>query len=155
MGRKQAREAAVKTLYQVDVGGVDPEKAIENVALMDKIAPGDMDFVRDLVLGSIMHLADIDAIIAALSKDWNVDRMPRVDCNIMRMAIFELLYRDDIPAGVTVNEAVNLAKTYGSELSGKFVNGILGRVVREYAPNEPAENSIKKNSSAVEGRIDQ
>jgi transcription antitermination factor NusB len=80
-------------------------------------------------MGTVENLAEIDRIIAAYSKDWQLDRLARVDRNIMRLAVYEILYREDIPAGVSVNEAVELAKIFGGEDSGRFVNGILGRVV--------------------------
>ncbi|MFZ5633650.1 MAG: transcription antitermination factor NusB [Bacillota bacterium] len=133
MGRRQAREAALKTLYQIDVGGIDPEKAMAHTVEMTGVAADNLDFMRELVLGAVEHLSGIDGIIASLSKDWNLERLARVDHNIMRMAVFEIMYRDDIPFGVTVNEAVELAKKYGGEESGKFVNGILGKVAQKTA----------------------
>lgn len=150
MGRRQAREAAMKTLYQMDVGGIDPEVAIKNTAEIDIIAPDDLIFTRELVLGSIQHLSEIDDTITALSRDWNIERLARVDRNIMRMAIYEILYRDDIPFSVTVNEAVELAKTFGSEDSGKFVNGILGKVARKSG----AGGDTEETEQIFEGRID-
>ncbi|MCL6610986.1 MAG: transcription antitermination factor NusB [Peptococcaceae bacterium] len=133
MGRRQAREAALQALFQVDVGGADPEKALADTAEMTGIAPDDIAFMRELVLGSLSHLRDIDRIISSLSRDWNIDRLARVDHNIMRLAAFEILYRDDIPFGATVNEAVELAKTYGGDDSGRFVNGILAQVGKKAA----------------------
>jgi N utilization substance protein B len=92
---------------------------------INETPPDDISFTRELVIGTIEHLSGIDRIIADLSKDWNLERLARVDHNIMRMAIFEIMYRDDIPYRVTVNEAVELAKTFGGKDSKKFVNGIL------------------------------
>jgi len=152
MGRRQAREAAMKTLYQVDVGGIDPDMAIKNTAEIDAIAPDDLNFAKELVMGSMRHLREIDNTITALSRDWNIERLAKVDINIMRMAIYEILYRDDIPFSVTVNEAVELAKTYGSDDSGKFVNGILGKVTRKEIGGVDGE--ISGNSQIFEGRID-
>jgi len=152
MGRRQAREAAMKTLYQMDVGGIDPEVAIKNTAEIEAIAPDDLIFTRELVLGSTEHLSEIDDTIAALSHDWNIERLARVDRNIMRMAIYEILYRDDIPFSVTVNEAVELAKTFGSEDSGKFVNGVLGKVTRKN--DGGAGDDALETEQIFEGRID-
>ncbi|KJS00702.1 MAG: nitrogen utilization protein B [Peptococcaceae bacterium BRH_c4a] len=151
MGRRQAREAAMKTLYQMDVGGIDPEVAIKNTAEIEAITPDDLIFTRELVLGSTEHLSEIDDTIAALSRDWNIERLARVDRNIMRMAIYEILYRDDIPFSVTVNEAVELAKTFGSEDSGKFVNGVLGKVARKN--DGGALGETKGSDQIFEGRI--
>lgn len=128
MGRRQSREAALQVLYQVDVGGADPDKALADTSELNEIDPDDLIFTRELVLGAMGHIEDIDRIIATLSKDWNIERLARVDHNIMRIAIFEIMHRDDIPFGVTVNEAVELAKTFGGEDSGRFINGILAHV---------------------------
>ncbi len=133
MGRRQAREAALQVMYQVDVGGADPGKAIADTAEMTGIAHDDLDFMKSLVMGSLGHLGDIDRVIAALSRDWNIERLARVDHNIMRIASYELLYRDDIPPGVAINEAVELAKTFGGKDSGRFVNGILAQVMDKAA----------------------
>lgn len=130
MKRRQAREAALQTLYQVDVGGVDPEKAIATTAELNKTSPEELVFTWELVIGSINHMSEIDHTISELSKDWDLQRLARVDHNIMRMAIYEIIYRDDIPPGVTINEAVELAKAYGGKDSGKFVNGILGMLIK-------------------------
>lgn len=154
MGRRQAREAAIQALYQVDVGGADPEKAMADTAEMTNIAPEDMAFMRELVLGAISHLRDIDKIIASLSRDWNIERLARVDHNIMRMAIYEILYRDDIPFGVTVNEAVELAKTFGGKDSGRFVNGILAQVGNKAGELKTAGSGRTERKQAMEGRTD-
>lgn len=135
MSRRQARESALQALYQVDVGGAEPEKAIANTAELNKITPDELSFMRELVLGATGRLGEIDRVIATLSRDWNIERLARVDHNIMRMAIYEIMYRDDIPFGVTVNEAVELAKTFGGEDSGRFVNGILAQVANKAGGN--------------------
>lgn len=157
MGRRQAREAVLRTLYQFELGGADYEKAISNAAAInetldedsEKLGPlntDDLKFAHELFLGTISHQGEIDGIIAALSRDWNVERLAKVDHNIMRMAIFEIIHRDDIPASVTINEAVDLAKAYGSDDSGKFVNGILGKFIKSDtagpAAHKPAEGGI-------------
>lgn len=129
MGRRQSREAALQAIFQVDLGRIDPERAISYTADNFGIKPEDLTYTRELVTGALERLEKIDRIIASYSKDWQLERLARVDRNIMRLAIYEILYRDDIPAGVSVNEAVELAKVYGGEDSGRFVNGILGRVI--------------------------
>lgn len=129
MGRRQSREIALQALFQVDVGKADPEYAVNYLALDSGAKKEDIDFARELVLGTMVNLQEIDRIIALYSKDWQLERMARVDRNIMRLSVYEIMYRDDIPPGVSVNEAVELAKVFGGEDSGKFINGILGRVV--------------------------
>ncbi|HZK18378.1 MAG TPA: transcription antitermination factor NusB, partial [Clostridia bacterium] len=91
----------------------------------------DMDFVHRIINGIVKHLPELDAIINRLSKDWELQRMACIDRNIMREALYELLYEKDIPLKVVLNEAVELAKKYGGGDSGKFVNGILGKYVEE------------------------
>ncbi len=151
MGRRRAREAALQALYQVDVGGADPDRAMAHTAEFTSLGTDDLAFMRDLVLGSLAHLPEIDRIIASLSRDWNIERLARVDHNIMRMAAYEILYRDDIPFGVTVNEAVELAKTFGGMDSGKFVNGILAQVAGR-AADLKAGADAGKDREKVQGR---
>lgn len=130
MGRRQAREAALQVLYQVDVGGADPEKALVHVEQATGIAPEDLCFARELVTGTLAHRVALDRVIACFSRDWELTRMAAVDRNIMRLALFEIFHREDIPHRVSVNEAVELAKVFGGEDSSRFVNGILGQVVK-------------------------
>lgn len=129
MSRRQARERALQVLFQVDVGGADPDLALR---LMDEDF-GNLtksgDFTKRLVYGVIEHLEHLDRIISKVSKDWSLNRIARVDKSIMRLALFEMLYCDDIPRSVSVNEAVEMGKIFGGEDSGKFINGILGKVL--------------------------
>lgn len=91
----------------------------------------DVDYLKDVLNGVIENLASIDNCIIKYSKDWSVERMSKVDLSILRVAIFELLYKEDIPASVTINEAVEIAKKYSHEDASSFINGILGSVYRE------------------------
>ncbi|MHB8157932.1 MAG: transcription antitermination factor NusB [Desulfocucumaceae bacterium] len=154
MGRRQAREAVLRTLYQVDVTGIDCEMAIKNTAEISEsleeeveklgnLGADDLSYARDIVFGSIKHEKEIDEMIAALSKDWNIERLAMVDHNIMRIAVFEIMYREDIPLSVSVNEAVELAKLYGSDDSGKFINGILGKLIRDKLAGMETVNAIE------------
>ncbi|MFZ5644062.1 MAG: transcription antitermination factor NusB [Bacillota bacterium] len=165
MGRRQAREAALRTLYQVDVGGIESEAAIKNTTEInetleeeaDRVGPlgqDDLAFAREIIFGTIKNKNEIDSIIAGISRDWNVERLARVDHNIMRMAVFEIMHRDDIPFSVTVNEAVDLAKTYGSDESGKFVNGILGMVTRNSKTmNHVSESNIVQDPTMIKEEL--
>jgi N utilization substance protein B len=137
MSRRLARERALMVLFQVDVGSADPENAF---AWMDDafgILNKNYDFAHRLVSGVLEHQQAVDQVIAGLSKDWKFERVAGVDRNIMRMALYEIFYSPDVPDNVAVNEAVELAKTYGSEDSGRFINGILGKVLEkpeDYTP---------------------
>ncbi len=150
MGRRQSREAALQTVFQVDVGKADPEYALNYLARDSGIKKEDIDFARQLVMGTLENLAEIDRIIATYSKDWQLDRLAKVDRNIMRLAVYEIIYREDIPASVSVNEAVELAKIFGGEDSGKFVNGILGRVVAMPGIAEVEIDTEKENLQRTE-----
>ena len=137
MSRRQARERALQVLFQVDMGGADPEEAL---ARMDeefgRMTAGE-DFTGQLVHGVLENKVFIDRVIAAVSKDWSLGRMANVDRNIMRLALYEVFFCGDIPNSVSVNEAVDLGKIFGGDDSGKFINGILGKVienVEEYSP---------------------
>lgn len=126
---------AVRALFQIDVGRAKPERALDynvrEMALPKEYVP----FATRLVEGALAHVEEIDAIIQEYAANWSIDRMLRTDRNILRMAIYELLYETDVPGSVTVNEAVELAKIYGDADSGKFVNGILGNVLRHHVPS--------------------
>ncbi|MCF7669598.1 MAG: transcription antitermination factor NusB [Verrucomicrobia bacterium] len=103
------------------------------------------DFSRSLTLGAIEHLPEIDEEIRKYSKNWELHRIATVDRNILRLAIYEMKFRDDIPPVVSINEAVDIAKRYSTDESGKFVNGILDQVRKELL--RPARTAIEKNQS--------
>ncbi|NLI11996.1 transcription antitermination factor NusB [Pelotomaculum propionicicum] len=139
MSRRLARERALQVLFQVDVGGADPDTALRQMDEDFGDLTKNSDFIKRLVYGVIENLKPIDRIISNVSKDWSLSRIARVDKNIMRLALFEMLYCDDIPSGVSVNEAVEMGKTFGGKDSGKFINGILGKVMEspeEYTPSK-------------------
>jgi len=129
--RRASREIALRALFQVDVGGMLPEAALESTAAEGGFGEEVLHFARELVSGSTAHGENIDGIIGRYARGWTLARMANVDRNILRLAVFELLYLPDIPPSVTVDEAVELAKKYSTAESGRFVNGILGNLVRD------------------------
>lgn len=137
MSRRAAREMALKILFQVDVGKVKPEAAVQAVLGDAGLSPGAKEFALELAQGALNHMLEIDGIVAGLSVDWSLERMANTDRNVLRIAVYELLHQADVPPAVAVNEAVRLAKRYGDAESGKFVNGILGSLVRSRAPLGP------------------
>jgi len=130
--RTQAREAALQVLYQLDLRGAEILEDVDGVLrrLLDPLAtdPSVVQFARDLVLGCWGHQAELDTRIRAIAENWDLDRMATVDRNVLRMATFELLFLDDVPAKVAINEAIDLAKRYSTGDSGAFVNGILDKI---------------------------
>jgi len=129
--RSRGREQALQILFQSEVTGESVPAIIEEGSFSEETGALD-DFARDLTLGVDAHRDDIDAEISRISENWSLSRMSIVDRNVLRIAFFELCYDDEIPASVAINEAVELAKTYGDDDSSKFVNGILGRAAREH-----------------------
>ncbi|SHK06800.1 transcription antitermination factor NusB [Desulforamulus aeronauticus] len=130
MGRRQARETALQILFQIDVGKNEPNFAIKNTAEEFGAGPQELEFARQLVIGTLEHIEEIDQMISRVSKEWQLNRMANVDRNIMRLALYEMKFRQDIPSSVSINEAVELAKIFSSSDSAKFVNGILGKFVQ-------------------------
>ena len=137
--RRAARELAINVLYQIDVAHLPPQEALETAIENIELDGASSDFSRALVDGVIVHLAKIDEVLKRLSVGWELQRQPAVDRNILRMAIFEILFLDYIPASVSINEAVDLAKKYSTAESGRFVNGVLGALVRELNTEPEAE----------------
>jgi N utilization substance protein B len=126
--RTTAREAALQMLFALDATGNDVDQTIYDYW---RETPGDAEgksYANDLVKGAMAVVDELDARIAAASANWRVERMTRVDRNVLRLCVYELLYCLDVPRAVALDEAVELAKRYGAEDSGAFVNGVLDQV---------------------------
>ena len=133
--RREARERALSLLYEADAKGLSPGELLRDLP----VAPD--PYAVDLVAGVGDRCARLDSLIETFSVDWSVERMPIVDRALLRMAIFELTEHPEVPTGAVISEAVELAKTYSTEESGRFVNGVLGSVassVRGSSPGPPA-----------------
>ncbi len=167
--RREAREHAVQFLFQCDLnapdnldGALDHFWESQRQAALAKASDGKATwgetvalpppstaeatlrlFSDPLIRGTLEHLAESDAIIVKHAKNWDITRMAAVDRNILRLAIYEMLYRDDIPPVVSINEAVDIAKKFSTEASGKFVNGILDKVRGELM--RPAREATRKS----------
>jgi N utilization substance protein B len=140
--RRRAREFALQILYQLDVQELSEDQAIalfwKNFAATaeaEGAAAADLSeiqpFAEKLVRGVRQNLGDLDAQIQGASKNWRLERMARVDRNLIRLALYELKYGDDVPAKVAINEAIEIAKRFGTNESSAFVNGILDRCREE------------------------
>lgn len=133
MSRRKARELALQILFHLDFTGGSPREVIAAVYEMQEEAVPDnvREYVEWAVQGTWEHKEEIDRLISDLARDWKLERMGGVDRAATRMAIYEIKFGESrIPPRAAVNEAVELAKHYGSEESGRFVNGILGSLVR-------------------------
>ncbi len=122
---------ALQVLFQIDLTGQSLEPAFTNTMQFHNLDASYYGFARDLVQGVLAELSELDKTASGLSRDWPVNRMPVIDRNIIRMGLYEIKYCPDIPYSVSINEAVELAKVYGTDDSPRFVNGILGRYVEE------------------------
>ena len=126
--RRQARELALSLLYEADTKDAAPADVLAEF-------PIDPDpFAADLVSGVGEHHDQIDGLIRRFAKDWTLERMPVVDRNVLRIGVYELLQRPDVPTAAVISEAVELAGRYSTEESGRFVNGMLGRIAEEVRP---------------------
>lgn len=138
--RTRARERALQALYQVDLAGADPMDALANAWKSDEEeadAEG-QEFSEALVRGVCEHRPELDQRIEATSHHWRVERMAKVDRNILRLAVYELTHHPETPRKVVLNEAVELAKTFGSDESKAFVNGILDKIAAALPPEAKA-----------------
>lgn len=125
--RRRARNTALQVLFQHDVGRLPIEEALAVARRQDP--GGDWPFIEALCAGTVSHAAELDAVISPLLEGWALDRLANVDRTILRLALYELRYMAT-PAAVVINEAVELARRYGTEASGGFVNGVLGAAHR-------------------------
>lgn len=137
--RREARELALRMLFELDLGHQPTDVVVEAALAQSQLDEKNKGMTEELVRGTIAHQGEIDARITALATDWAPDRQAAVDRNILRMAAYELLFRPDTPVAAVVNEAVELAKKYSTAESGRFVNGVLGALIREPRGEDAAE----------------
>lgn len=144
--RRKGRELAIQALYQCDLGasqgdealrhfrpaeyGTDDGEAVSTPSPAPGASQRSFDYARVLVSGTLSKLEEVDDLIRSQAEHWRLERMPAVDRNILRLAIYELLYETDVPKLVVVDEAIELAKKFGSENSSRFVNGLLDGLLK-------------------------
>jgi len=134
--RRRARELAVQVLFHLEYTPGDPEAAFSTVSESFSMPLAAHEFAKQLVLGVCEHLETIDRMIQKASRNWRLERMSRVDRNILRIGAFEVAYLKDIPAKVSIDEAVELGKRFGSRDSGSFINGILDNIFNPSGQSE-------------------
>jgi N utilization substance protein B len=155
--RHLARTIALQTLFAWDFNG----KKSEDLNFLIKnsfihFAPNfdDGGFVEELVSGTVEHLEEIDSLISRHATEWPLDQITWVDRNVLRLGIYELLYSENIPSRVAINEAIEVAKNFGSDSSGKFINGVLGAIYAELPDDKKRDNKEefeeKKRQAAAE-----
>ena len=136
MGRKRARDNAFKCVYQLSFGqDIDLSKILENCYIENENDEEEKEYIETVLNGINSNIEKIDNIILSNLKNWTIDRIFKIDLAILRLAIYEILFIDNIPVKVSANEAVELAKTYGNNESKYFVNGLLAKVIESKDEN--------------------
>ena len=128
--RRQEREYALQVLYQIDISGVAPRQALALFEQCFTQATEVREFTADLVTGTWRERRQLDSMIAAAAEHWRIGRLPKVDLNLLRLGAYELATYPDLSAGVTINEAIEIARRYCSDDAPTFVNGVLDRIAR-------------------------
>lgn len=151
--RTRARRQALQILYQREITETSVQAILGSRSYSDEDGEPS-DYARELALGTERHGEAIDAEIEATSQHWSLMRMPFVDRNILRLAVYEILFEPDVPDSVAINEAVEMAKAYGTDDSPKFVNGVLGRIAEVHGgaavplPDEGAQAAEASETDA-------
>jgi N utilization substance protein B len=134
-GRRQARERALSLLYEAE------SKELSPTAVLAQLPIEPDPFTVEVLRGVTDHLADLDGLITDYARDWTIERMPALDRALLRMAVFELVHRPDVPVGAVISEAVELAHRFSTDESGRFVNGMLARIAEAARPGEVVPRS--------------
>lgn len=129
--RRRSREAALQTLYEIEVGKAGQDQALEHTLEASELPEDLAAYAQRILEGVRSHQAEIDQIVGAAVQGYDYNRLAAVDRNVLRIAAYELHFEPAVPPAVSINEAIEIAKKYSTAESGKFVNGVLGRIVRE------------------------
>jgi N utilization substance protein B len=124
--RRRARRVTLETLYEYDIAGHDPDEVLEQRLEESPMERAGVEFAQRLIHGVIAYQEHMDRLIARFAPEWPLDQMAVIDRNVLRIAIYEFLVTDETPVKVAINEAVELAKVYGSDSAPRFINGVLG-----------------------------
>ena len=138
--RRKARRLALQALYEADLVGHDAGVVLERLLDADKLSDDNATFAREMVKGVVDHKKELDRHIHRHAKAWPVAQMPVIDRNVLRLAIYEVIIDNRIPTKIGINEAVELAKSFGGDSSSKFVNGVLGSIVLKLDKSESVES---------------
>ena len=130
--RRKARELALQMLFQHDMSGNGPDEIIATFEELEKSKPNTREFATRIFRGTVVHIGDIDQMIQDQAENWRLSRMAAVDRNIIRMSVYEFLHENDTPKLVIIDEAIEIAKKYGTQKSPQFINGILDGILKRY-----------------------
>lgn len=142
--RRQARMVALQALYEYDTVHHSTDEVLQRHAIERNLHPKVVEYAAELVQGVCAHLVEIDAHIQSAAREWPLQQMARIDKNILRLAIYEILFNNTVPAKAAINEAVELAKLFGSDTSSRFINGVLGTIFNraQQPPTPKAESEV-------------
>lgn len=142
--RHLLRTVALQALFEWDFNNRQEDLSAILEKSIEEFAPGadDTEFARELVAGVTEHITDIDKIIVDTAPEWPIAQITVIDRNVLRLGIFELMFSKKIPPKVAINEAVEMGKRFGGESSGKFVNGVLGTLYKNIAPEDAAKENV-------------
>ena len=130
--RRKARELALQMLFQHDMSGNAPDMIITTFEELQKSKPNTREFATKIFRGTLDHMPSIDEMITAQADNWRLERMAVVDRNIIRMSVYEFLHESDTPKLVIIDEAIEIAKKFGTQKSSQFINGILDGILKRY-----------------------
>jgi len=130
--RRKARELALQMLFQHDMSGNLPDQIIDTFEELQKSKPNTREFATKIFRGTVVHMESIDEMIQNQAENWRLSRMAAVDRNIIRMSVYEFLHESDTPKLVIIDEAIEIAKKYGTQKSSQFINGILDGILKRY-----------------------
>lgn len=139
--RHEAREIILTALYQMDLNNAPLEEILKFKWVENEIAPNIKEFIKEIITGTYNNIEKIDKLIKRYSENWSFDRISPIDKAILRFSIYSLLYRKDIPYSVTIDEAIEISKKYGSEKSYQFINGVLDGIKNNELKTESENNS--------------
>lgn len=135
MGRKIARESTMKLLYQMQLNEDFSQDAVEIFFDNNSLNSEEDAYIREVVNGVKDNIEQIDGFIEKYTEGWKIKRIAKIDLSILRIAIYEILYKQEIPPQVSINEAIDIAKKYSTDESSKFINGLLGTFLKEWEKN--------------------
>lgn len=130
--RRKARELVLEALYRIEIAQQEPEQIFNSIITREELPETVKEFTKRLLTQTVARLSDIDSIIKEVAENWRLERIAVIDRNILRFAICEILYFDDVPDKVSIDEAIEIAKKFSTDDSGRFVNGILDKVLKCY-----------------------
>jgi N utilization substance protein B len=130
--RRKARELALQMLFQHDMSGNATDMIVDTFEDLQKSKPNTREFAVKIFQGTVDHIAEIDDMIQAQAENWRLSRMAVVDRNIIRMSVYEFMHENDTPKLVVIDEAVEIAKKFGTQKSSQFINGILDGILKRY-----------------------